>query len=888
MSDLLLEFFSEEIPARMQARAESDLARLMKEHLDAAGLSFEAIDAVSGPRRLGLHVTGLPEKTKDVREERKGPRVGAPEKAVEGFLRGAGLESLDQCETRADKKGEFYVALIEKPGRAAADVISEAIPAIAKGFPWPKSMKFGEGETAQRWVRPLQRVLCLLGGQVVPLTVFGIEAGDVTEGHRIHGSGPFAVTSYADYEAKLAENGVILQRAARQAAVLDGARSVCAEAGLELVEDMELLKEVTGLVEHPVAVLGDMDPGFLDLPPEVITLTMKVHQRYFAVRDPKTGDLAPKFVMLANQTAPDGGKAIAAGAARVLSARLSDARHFWDADRKRGLDAMASELSKVTFHEKLGTVADKTERVAALARELAPAVGADLDLAELAAKLAKADLVSQMVYEFPELQGVMGRYYALQPAPSVPDEVRDTSPAGGGGQGDGTMSPPASGGSGPKDRGGLLAGLTEDQRRQVADAVRDHYKPQGPSDEVPTAPVSAAVALADKLDTLVGFWAIDEKPTGSKDPYALRRAALGVIRVLLELGVEAPIKLLSNAAYFLLVFSGFGGDRASWFVRGPFSGERVEMVDTLHDRSQLSDMSLGMRDLPVVLTKTSNPYARRGTSAPRDQWSDVFLARFSALADVEASILAFFADRLKVHLKDEGVRHDVIDAVFALGDDDLVRVTKKARALQGFIDTEDGAALLSGYRRAANILRAEEKKGFDLAAARAEVLGAAPSVGYADTSPASGGGQEPHPEFPADPGVDPGESRDLDRDEAPDSRRGPGSASPSGSSAAAAALTDDQAAALMIAIGKTAREDEERHLIAAIEGAVEVAATAARDEDFEGVMRALAGLRAPVDAFFEAVTVNADDQMLRRNRLLLLSRIRDAVRTVADFDRLEG
>ncbi len=538
-------------------------------------------------------------------------------------MRGAGITSLDQCKIEEGKKGSFYIAVIEKPGRDTAEVIAEAIPDILKSFPWPKSMKFGEGETAQRWVRPLRSLISLLDGQVIKTEVFGINSGDVTDGHRIHGSGPFSVTDFADYEAKLRKNGVILRRDERKQLVLEGARRVCEEAGLELIEDQGLLEEVTGLVEHPAPILGDMDPDFLDLPPEVIALTMKTHQKYFAVRDPKTGKLTSKFVVLANQDAPDGGKAIAAGNARVLSARLSDARHFWDLDRKTGLEAMASELGKVTFHEKLGTVADKVERVAKLARELAPVVGADADMAETAARLSKADLVSQMVYEFPELQGAMGRYYALE------------------------------------------AGLDP----QIADAIKDHYKPQGPSDDVPTAPVSAAVALADKLDTLVGFWAIDEKPTGSKDPFALRRAALGVIRILLD--------------------GGFRFDLHATLVRA--------VVDEVKDQAGKA-------------------------------WG-VGSASGEAIAGMCVDLEKFFGERLKVHLKDEGVKHDVIDALFEQKSDsvmidpvDLVRVTKKARALQAFMNSEDGQALLQGYRRAANILAAEEKKGFDLASARAEAV----------------------------------------------------------------------------------------------------------------------------------------------------------------------
>ena len=506
MSELLFEIFCEEIPARMQPRAEADLEKLLGEKLKAAGLAWSSLTTFAGPRRLGLVIDGLPVKTEDVREERKGPRVDAPEKAIEGFLRGAGVASLDQCEQREDKKGNFWVAIIEKPGRTTADVIAEAIPDVMKAFPWPKSMKFGEGEMTQRWVRPLQRLLCLFDGEVVDFEVFGIRAGNVTEGHRRMGRGPFTITDYAQYTKVLREEGHVIQsRAEREAIILEGARKVCSDAGLELVEDAGLLTEVAGLVEWPVPLLGEMDPDFLDLPPEVITLTMKTHQKYFAVKKPGEAGVTSKFVCVANQVAPDGGQAIAAGNARVLSARLSDARHFWDNDRKTPLSEMAEGLGKVTFHEKLGTVADKVERVAALARELAPVVGADPDLAERAARLAKADLVSEMVYEFPELQGAMGRYYAL-------DQGEDAA---------------------------------------VADAIKDHYKPQGPSDEVPTAPVSAAVALADKLDTLVGFWAIDEKPTGSKDPFALRRAALGVIRILLETGAKLSLDSIGSRHFNL-------------------------------------------------------------------------------------------------------------------------------------------------------------------------------------------------------------------------------------------------------------------------------------------------------------------------------------------------
>lgn len=690
MSELLFEIFCEEIPAGMQAKAARDLADGLSAKLAEAGLKPDGVQHWVGARRLGVAMTGLPAKAEDVREERKGPRVGAPDRAVEGFLRGAGLDSLDQCEQREDKKGAFWVALIDKPGRATTEVLREAVPAIIQGFHWPKSMKIGEGDKAQRWVRPIQRLVCVYAGDVVPVEVFGLVASNITEGHRVHGRGPFEVSSLADYTAKLEGEGhVVLEAEARKRLIMDGATRACADAGLELVEDQGLLNEVCGLVEWPVPVLGEMDPDFLDLPPEVITLTMKTHQKYFAVRDPKTGTLSAHFVTVANQEAPDGGKAIAAGNSRVLSARLSDARHFWDNDRKTPLSQMVDQLSKITFHEKLGTVADRLPRYQGLIRDLSSYLNFDATQACRAAELAKADLVSEMVYEFPELQGAMGRYYALE-------------------QGEDAV---------------------------VADAIKAHYKPQGPSDTVPVEPVSAAVALADKLDTLVGFWAIDEKPTGSKDPFALRRAALGVIRILLSTDARVPFKAVLGSAIQLF----------------------------------------------------------------RNQLGQNFGSGFN-----EDDLLAFFADRLKVHLRDEGIRHDVIDAVFALGDDDLVRVTARSRALQAFLDTEDGTALLAGFKRATNILNKTEDM----------------------------------PEGHHDP---------------------------------AAAV-----------------EAAETGLMTALAEAGPKAKTALDTEDFTAAMAALAQLRAPIDEFFEAVTVNSDDDMLRRNRLLLLSDIRKAISGVAEFSRLDG
>mgnify|MGYP001799442327 CR=1 FL=1 len=607
MAELFLEIFCEEIPARMQAKAERDLSEALLKGLKEAGLGVGDVTTMSGPRRLAVSCADVPAGSEDVTEERKGPKVGAPEKAVEGFLRGAGLSSIDEAQVRSDpKKGDFYIATRTIPGRATPDIVAELVPDLMRNFHWPKSMRTGRGE--MRWVRPLQRIVCLYDGTVVPFEVDGIASGNQTEGHRVHGRGPYTVTGLADYSEQLSGPGhVALTRDARRETIEAQAQKICADAGLELVPDKGLLEEVVGLAEWPVVILGEMDPAFLELPPEVIQLSMRTHQKYFAVRNPKTGDLAPNFVVVANIDAVDGGKAIAAGNRKVLSARLEDGRFFWENDKKTGLEAMAPKLAKIDFKKELGTIANKVERVAALARELAPKVGADAELAERAARLAKADLVSEMVYEFPELQGVMGRYYAME------------------------------------------AG--EDAR--VADAIRDHYKPQGPSDAVPIDPVGIAVALADKLDTLVGFWAIDEKPTGSKDPFALRRAALGVVRIVLESGTR------------LSLLNIFG-------LAGTAIGRRPPV---LHDVPEVSE-------------------------AVRRAFDAVYYP----------DLLAFFADRLKQYLRDQGQRHDLIDAVFALGEDDLVLIVKRVEALASFLESEDGTNLLAGYKRAANILRAEEKK----------------------------------------------------------------------------------------------------------------------------------------------------------------------------------
>jgi len=645
MAQLLIELFSEEIPARMQGGAARDLERMAAERLKAAGLTYEALTTFAGPRRLTLVVEGLPKATPDREEEVKGPRANAPEQALEGFLRKTGLTK-DQL---VERDGVFFAVLSNK-GQPTAALIPEMVDQIVRGFPWPKSMRWGSGSL--RWVRPLKRIVALFDGHVVPFGIDGIQSGDLTEGHRFLGCGrPFAVKDFADYRAKLESDFVLLDAADRRLKILEAAQKVCADRGLALVDDDGLLDEVAGLAEWPTPILGDMDPAFLSLPPEVVRLSMKVHQKYFAVRDPAKHGLAPHFVVVANVEATDGGKALAAGNSRVLSARLDDARFFWDEDLKTGFEVWSKKLEGVTFHAKLGTLAERVERIAALAREIAPLVGADPDQAEVAARLAKADLASAMVGEFPELQGVMGGYYARalysplsldgegvggwggaasrqdraheasssdRPSPSAP---ADRQPAS-------TPSQPS-----PVEGEGYVDA--------VADAVRDHYKPQGPADSVPTAPLTVAVALADKLDTLVGFFAIDEKPTGSKDPFALRRAALGVIRLVLD----------------------------------------------NHARIGLSNQAVAP--------------ALAGLSG---------VARAVDKLSIDTEVVAFFADRLKVLLRDQGKRHDLVDAVFALGDDDLVRIVRRVEALDGFLATDDGANLLAGYKRASNILKAEEKK----------------------------------------------------------------------------------------------------------------------------------------------------------------------------------
>lgn len=688
MPDLLLELFSEEIPARMQAQAADALKKLVTDALVERGLLYEGAKAFVTPRRLALVVHGLPGRQADQREEKKGPRVGAPEQAVAGFLKAAGLSSLDQATIQSDpKKGDFYVAVVEKPGRATPEVIAEIVPDIVRKFPWPKSMRWGAGTL--RWVRPLHSIVCTFGAEgdepeVVAFEVDGIAASNVTRGHRFMAPQPFTVKRLDDWMAKLEAAKVVADRDRRKDIILNDAKDLALAAGLELVEDEGLLEEVAGLVEWPVVLMGSFEARFLDIPDEVIRATIRANQKCFVLKNPATGRLANRFLLVSNLVASDGGTAIVAGNERVIRARLSDAKFFWDTDRVNGLASRLPKFKSITFHEKLGSQAERIERIRRLAVELAPQVGASVALAEEAALLAKADLLTEVVGEFPELQGLMGRYYAQ-----------------------GENLPP-----------------------EVAAACEEHYKPQGPTDRVPTAPVSVAVALADKIDTLVGFWAIDEKPTGSKDPYALRRAALGVIRIVLE------------------------------------NELRVGLAEVIADAA-----------------------AAPGT------W--------------QADLLAFFADRLKVYLRDRGARHDLVDAVFALeGQDDLLLVVRRVEALGRFLDSEDGKTLLAGYRRAVNILRIEEKKD-----------------GRAFTGPTN--------------------------------------------------------AALL-------KEPAEERLADAIDTVKHRVAAAVQAEDFAAAMLALADLRGPVDAFFDAVTVNDPDPALRENRLKLLDEIRAATRGIADFDRIEG
>ena len=744
MADLLLELFSEEIPARMQGRASADLQKLVMDALAAENIFADGAKAFATPRRLTLAVSGLPLAQEDRKEERKGPRTDAPQKAIEGFLKSAGV-TLDQCTVQEDKKGSFYVAVIEKPGRAVEELIAEIVPNVVRNFPWPKSMRWGKGSL--RWVRPLHSILCTLDGEVVPFEVANepdasIKSGNVTYGHRFMGPEAITVKTFDDYVEKLERQKVMLDPQARADHILTDAKNLAHAQNLELIEDEALLTEVAGLIEWPTVLIGQIDDEFMSVPQEVLTSTMRANQKYFALRDPKTKALAPRFIVVSNIEAEDGGTAVVNGNERVLRARFADARFLWEEDKKQSLEDFAKKLTQVTFHAKLGTVAEKADRIAKLAGEFASVTGADKAKAELAGRLAKADLVSGMVFEFPELQGLMGRYYALND--------------------------------------GLDA--------EVADAIAQHYQPQGPSDDVPQGAIAQAVALADKLDTLVGFWGVDEKPTGSKDPFALRRAALGIIRIALEGQIRIPL----FAASAVHGRRGMGAMLAGVVERfeersGPFS------LDEFKDESAVKQLVERSRAASAVL---SDP---ESMSIPLQKWE----------VERAGDLLSFFADRLKVYLRDQGVRHDLVDAVFALpNQDDLLLVVRRVEALADFLKTDDGANLAAGYKRAANILRIEEKK---------------------DGTPYEG---------PPD-------------------------------------------ATLFV-------DAEEKALAQAIKAARQAASKAVEAEDFVSAMFALATLRGPVDAFFEKVTVNADDKEVRENRLKLLSEIRTALHEVADFSRIEG
>ena len=647
MPDLLLELFSEEIPARMQAKAADDLRRMVTDKLVAEGLVYEGAKAFATPRRLALTVHGMPARQSDLKEERKGPRVGGPEAAIAGFLKAAGLASLDEAKIQRDpKKGDFYVALIEKPGRATLEVLADMLPVIIRTFPWPKSMRWGERSAksgALSWVRPLHAITATFGLEteepdVVKFAVDGIEAGQITFGHRFMAPKPISVRRFEDYEAKLLDAMVVLDAERRKDTILTDARQLAFAQGLELVEDQMLLDEVAGLVEWPVVLMGSFDEEFLSIPGEVIRATIRNNQKCFVVSDPKTGKLTNKFILTANIEASDGGKAIVAGNERVIRARLSDAKFFYETDLKTKLEDRLPKFDAIVFHEKLGTQGERINRIERLAAEIAPLLGADVEKAKRAAHLAKADLLTEVVGEFPELQGLMGKYYAL----------------------------------------------AQGEDASVAAASEEHYKPQGPNDRVPSDPVSVAVALADKIDTLVGFWAIDEKPTGSKDPYALRRAALGVIRIILDNNLRIKLSgLLVSPVTRVL-------------------DKHVLLQDAEQHRTMRSELWQATASHEAVLAIVSKllDYGVNPNWLVEEK-----------LAKPIVELLAFFADRLKVQLREQGARHDLVDAVFALeGQDDLLMVVRRVEALGKFLDTDDGKNLLAGTKRAANILRIEEKK----------------------------------------------------------------------------------------------------------------------------------------------------------------------------------
>jgi glycyl-tRNA synthetase beta chain len=758
MPDLLFELFSEEIPARMQAKAAEDLRRMVTDRLVAEGLVYEGAKAFATPRRLTLTVHGIPARQSDLREERKGPRVGGPDAAIQGFLKATGLASLDEAKIQRDpKKGDFYVALIEKPGRATLDVLADMLPVIVRTFPWPKSMRWGERSArpgALQWVRPLHSIIATFGIEteepdVVKFSVDGIEAGQVTRGHRFMAPAEISVRRFDDYEAKLKAAKVVLDPQARKDIILADAKQLAFAQGFELVEDQVLLDEVAGLVEWPVVLMGSFEQEFLSIPGEVIRATIRNNQKCFVVNDPKTEKLTNKFILTANIEASDGGKAIVSGNERVIRARLSDAKFFYESDLRTKLESRLPKFENIVFHEKLGTQGARIKRIERLAAEIAPLVGADVEKANRAAHLAKADLLTEVVGEFPELQGLMGKYYAL----------------------------------------------AQGEDASVAAASEEHYKPQGPTDRVPTDPVSVAVALADKIDTLVGFWAIDEKPTGSKDPYALRRAALGVIRLILENKLRLSLANVCTPPFWQIAKD----KRSNEIAKEPIPADAAAPEGLRKFVVSSHMIEFGERSVPGTVV----------------------------------DLLSFFADRLKVQLRDQGARHDLVDAVFALSvptprvadptqdegtkqlpasggaglQDDLLVVVRRVEALGKFLESDDGKNLLAGTKRASNILSIEEKK----------------------------------------------DKRSFDG--APD-------------------------AALY-------RLDEEKALAKAIDQVKAEASAAVAKEDFAGAMSAMAKLRPAVDAFFDKVKVNDDDAKVRENRLKLLNEIRAATRAVADFSKIQ-
>lgn len=751
MPDLLIELFSEEIPARMQGKAAEDLRKLVTDGMVEAGLTYAGASAFSTPRRLTLALEGVAKESPTVREERKGPRTDAPEKALEGFLRGAGV-ARDDLEVRDDKKGQVYFAIIEKAGRPAAEIVAEVLEKAIRNFPWPKSMRWGAGSL--RWVRPLHSIICILsdetGAEIVPLDIDGIKSGDITKGHRFMGPESFRVVGFEDYAAKLKCSKVILDAEERAEQIWHDATNMAFAAGLEVVEDRGLLKEVAGLVEWPVVLMGQIGEEFLELPPEVLQTSMKEHQKFFSVKNPKTGRIE-RFITVANRETADQGATILAGNQKVLSARLSDAKFFWENDlriaKNEKMQPWLDSLANVTFHNKLGSQKDRIDRIASLAGALSGKTGAGNELAIEAARVAKADLSSEMVYEFPELQGLMGRYYAT------------------------------------------AAGFAD----EVADACESHYQPLGPSDDVPEQRVSATVALADKLDTLTGFWAINEKPTGSKDPFALRRAALGVIRIILANDIRMNLDQFIDSQ---LIVHEIGMN-----ARGASESELAAMAEVVDEIADHGVLGAAIR---MVFERLDGK-----DDAPDTGEGSVLRAVADELPDISTDLLAFFHDRLKVYLRDQGLRHDVIDACLAMpGYDDLALLVRRAMALSETLQTDDGENLIQAFKRANNILsQAEENDGVEYS------YGA--DVKFAET-------------------------------------------------------------------------DEERALFAALDQADTLIAPAMETEDFMAAMSAMAALRGPIDAFFEAVQINSDNEIIRRNRLNLLSRIRQTCLSVADLTKIEG